>query len=150
MESINIIPHYGGVIIHDCGSSYLAYDHVDHGLCSSHLLRELTFLIEAHDYVWARRMKRVLQKSCAAVCESPEKRLSEEALACLQKRYRAILTRGEKELPTIPPSPAVSGASSPSPMRTICWNVCASTNPPSACSLKFRMSLSPIIGRSMI
>lgn len=106
VESINIIPHYGGVIIHDCWSSYLTYDHLDHGLCGSHLLRELTFIIEAHDYAWARQMKRVLQKSCKAVSESPEKRLSEEALARLQKRYRAILSRGEKELPPIPPKPS--------------------------------------------
>ena len=40
------------------------------------------------------------------VSQSPEKRLTDEALARLQKRYRAILTRGEKELPPIPPKPS--------------------------------------------
>jgi transposase len=47
-------------------------------------------------------MKRALQETCRAVSESPEKRLSDEAYRNLQKRYRAILTRGEKELPAIP------------------------------------------------
>lgn len=105
IEAIHIIPRYGGAIIHDCWSSYLSYDHCDHGLCGSHLLRELTFTVEANDYAWARNMKRLLQETCANVSKSPEKRLNDIARANLQKRYRNILTRGEKELPPIPPKP---------------------------------------------
>lgn len=37
MTDINIIPRYGGVIIHDCWSSYLSYKHCYHDLCGSHL-----------------------------------------------------------------------------------------------------------------
>lgn len=59
IRSIDIIPRYGGAIIHDCWASYLSYDHCDHGLCGAHLLRELTFIIDAHDYAWARHMKRL-------------------------------------------------------------------------------------------
>jgi transposase len=44
IESINIILRYSGTIIHDCLASYLSYEHCDHGLCGSHLLRELTFI----------------------------------------------------------------------------------------------------------
>jgi transposase len=106
IASIDIIPRYGGVIIHDCWSSYLSYDHCDHGLCGSHLLRELTFIIDAHGYAWARHMKRLLQEACATVSKGAEKRLTDEAQARLQKRYRAILARGEKELPPIPPKPS--------------------------------------------
>jgi len=106
IEAINIIPRYGGAIIHDCWSSYLSYHHCGHGLCGSHLLRELTFIVEANDYAWARNMKRLLQESCAKVSKSPEKRLSDKALANLQKRYRTILTQGGKELPPIPPKPS--------------------------------------------
>jgi len=32
IEAIGIIPRYGGVIIHDCWASYLAYEHCGHGL----------------------------------------------------------------------------------------------------------------------
>nr|WP_254776422.1 hypothetical protein [Nitrosomonas sp. Nm34] len=31
------------------------------GLCGSHLLRELTFIVDAHDYTWARNMKHLLR-----------------------------------------------------------------------------------------
>jgi len=61
IAAIDIIPRYGGKIIHDCWSSYLSYHHCGHGLCGSHLLRELTFIFEANGYAWARNMKRLLQ-----------------------------------------------------------------------------------------
>ena len=67
IESINIIPRYGGVIIHDCWSSYLSYNHCAHGLCGSHLLRELAFVIDANGYRWAALMKRLLQETCKEV-----------------------------------------------------------------------------------
>lgn len=106
IESINIIPRYGGVIIHDCWSSYFSYQHCGHGLCGSHLLRELTFVVESNQYQWALNMKRLLQETCANVSQTTEKKLGEKDLANLQKRYRNILTRGEKELPPIPPKPS--------------------------------------------
>lgn len=106
IEALNIIPRYGGVIIHDCWSSYLSYLHCGHGLCGSHLLRDLTFIVESNDYAWARNMKRLLQETCAKVSKREVKRLTDKELANLHKRYRNILTRGEKELPPIPPKPS--------------------------------------------
>jgi transposase len=103
MQDINIIPRYGGVIIHDCWASYLAYEHCSHGLCGAHLLRELTFIVDAEDYAWAKNMKRLLQQTCARVSRRKRKKLSRREYVNLQKRYRNILTRGEKELPPIPP-----------------------------------------------
>lgn len=51
-------------------------------------------------------MKRLLQETCKKVSKSTEKKLTDKELANLQKRYRNILTRGEKELPPIPPKPS--------------------------------------------
>jgi len=106
IEAIDIIPRYGGKIIHDCWASYLSYLHCGHGLCGSHLLRELTFIVEANGYDWALNMKRLLQETCVKVSKSSEKKLDDKDLVNLQKRYRNILTRGEKQLPTIPPKPS--------------------------------------------
>ena len=102
IEEIGIIPRYGGAIIHDCWKSYLSYDHCGHGLCGSHLLRELTFIIDSNGYAWAVNMKRLLKETCAVVAKSPSKQLHEQEYKNLRKRYRNILTRGEKELPPIP------------------------------------------------
>jgi transposase len=102
---LNIIPRYGGVIIHDCWASYLSYNHCGHGLCGSHLLRELTFIIDSNQYRWARNMKKLLQETCHTVAKREEKCLTDKEYANLQKRYRNILTRGDKELPEIPAKP---------------------------------------------
>lgn len=102
IAAIGIIPRYGGVMIHDCWASYLAYEHCGHGLCGAHLLRELSFIVEAQGYAWAANMKRLLQDSCARVSARKRKKLSPREYANLQKRYRNILTRGESELPPIP------------------------------------------------
>ena len=103
MTAIGVIPRYGGVIIHDCWASYLSYDHCGHGLCGAHLLRELTFIVEADGYAWAKNMKRLLQKTCARVAKRKRKRLSPREYDQLQKHYRNIITRGGEELPPIPP-----------------------------------------------
>jgi transposase len=105
IKAIDIIPRYSGVIVHDCWASYLSYTHCGHGLCGSHLLRELTFIVDSNGYTWAKNMKRALQETCKAVAASPDKRLGDAAYRNLQKRYRAILTRAEKELPAIPDKP---------------------------------------------
>ncbi len=105
IEAINIIPRYSGTIIHDCWSSYLTYNHCDHGLCGSHLVRELRCVVESNGYQWASNMKRLLLETCKKVSKRKSKRLSKKEYADLQKRYRNILTRGSKELPAIPPKP---------------------------------------------
>ena len=103
IDAIGIIPRYGGVVIHDCWASYLTYGHCDHALCGSHLLRELTFIVDAHGDAWARLMKRLLQQTCHCVSKRQEKMLTPNEYEALQKRYRTVLTRGAKELPPIPP-----------------------------------------------
>lgn len=105
IEELNIIPRYGGVIIHDCWASYLSYDHCGHGLCGSHLLRELTFIIDSNQYRWARNVKKLLLETCRTVAKRKEKCLTPEEYAALQKRYRNNLTRGEKEMPKPPEKP---------------------------------------------
>lgn len=102
MTAIGIIPRYGGVIIHDCWASYLSYGHCGHGLCGAHLLRELAFILEANGYAWAKNMKRLLQHTCSRVSKRKRKRLTPREYDVLQKRYRNILTRGERDLPPIP------------------------------------------------
>lgn len=105
INEINIIPRYTGVIIHDCWSSYLTYNNCGHGLCGSHLLRELIYVIESNGYNWGSNMKDLLLKTSKRVSKLKSKKLSKKKYINLQKHYRNIITRGEKELPVIPPKP---------------------------------------------
>ena len=100
--AIAIIPHYGGIIIHDCWASYLSYGHLEHGLCGSHLLRELTFIIDSNGYRWAKQMKRLLQKICKIVSRRKEKCLTQDEYLKLERLYKKILAAGEIELPVVP------------------------------------------------
>ncbi len=105
IDEINIIPRYSGTIIHDCWASYLSYNHCEHGLCGSHIVRELTCVIESNGYKWATNMKSLLLETCKKVSKMKKKKLSQKQYAALQKRYRNIMTRGESELPVIPKKP---------------------------------------------
>ena len=106
IDEIDIIPRYGGVIVHDCWASYFSYDNCEDALCGSHLLRELTFIIDSNAYSWAKNMKRLLQETCSKVSKRESKKLTDKEYANLQKRYRNILTRGISELPEPPERPS--------------------------------------------
>lgn len=101
IEAIGIIPNYSGTIVHDCWASYLSYDHLKHGLCGGHLLRELTFIIDSNGYRWAKNMKRLLKKACKMVSSRKEKSLTADEYLKLARLYRKIIAAGEKELPVI-------------------------------------------------
>ena len=103
IEQIGLIPAYRGTLVHDCWASYLRYEQCRHQLCGSHLLRELTFVVESNSHRWARLLKALLQQACHQVNRSQSKVLSAAACKALRKRYRTILTQGAKELPAIPP-----------------------------------------------
>ncbi len=105
IEDIGIIPRCTGTLVHDCWASYFAYDQCSHQLCGSHLLRELTFVVDSNGYRWARLMKRLLREACHRVNRSDTKTLPEDGRAAVRRRYRTILTQGAREMPEIPPRP---------------------------------------------
>jgi len=105
IESINLIPQYYGVIVHDCLAAYLSFTHCRHGLCGSHLLRELQFVIEANQYTWARQMKRLLKHVSRVVSARKNKKLTLKEYKKLIKLYQKILAKAIKEMPEIPVKP---------------------------------------------
>ena len=50
-------------------------------------------------------MKRLLKDTCKVVSKRENKQLTAKEYQKLQKHYRSLLTRGEKEMPTIPEKP---------------------------------------------
>ena len=148
IEAIGIIPRYAGVAVHDCWASYLSYAHCDHALCGAHLLRELAFIVDAHHYAWAKRMKRLLLRACHQLSKRDDKTLSASEYKALRKRYRTVLTQGARELPPSRLAKTASAARWPSPTPTICGNGCKNTKPPCCASPNTPMSPSPTIGPS--
>ena len=115
IEAIGIIPRYGGVAVHDCWASYLSYTHCEHALCGAHLLRELTFIVDAHDYAWAKRMKRLLLHACHEVAKRDESPVGEHVSEDTERER----VQGRTEtLPHHPhPGRARASANPPAPKR---------------------------------
>jgi transposase len=59
LEAIGILPKFQGITIHDRWGSYFLYA-CEHALCLVHLLRDLVFLAEEHDALWAAELKDLL------------------------------------------------------------------------------------------
>ena len=78
---------------------------VDHGLCGSHMVRELKRAIESNGYNWASNMKAFFWRLVKKFQNEKRKDLSKKNMLICRNDYRNILTRGEKELPAIPPKP---------------------------------------------
>ena len=88
IDSFGIIPFYAGVLIHDRWAPYFAYKLCKHQVCGSHLLRDITFVVDSNNYRWARLMKKLLCESCDEVNKSETGVLSEAECRRYLKRYR--------------------------------------------------------------
>jgi hypothetical protein len=59
MQAAGVLPHFGGIAVHDAWKPYDSYDNVaGHALCNSHLLRELIAVTETGtslDRAWAQQ-----------------------------------------------------------------------------------------------
>ena len=60
IDSFGIIPFYAGTLFHDRWAAYFAYNLCKHQVCGSHLLRDLTFVVDSDNYHWAHLMKKLL------------------------------------------------------------------------------------------
>jgi transposase len=102
MNAIGILPNFKGRAIHDDLSSYFLYG-CRHGLCNTHHLRSLEFLLERHPQAWVKKLKELLLEIKAAVERAVSKaktKLSAKTLANFSSRYDAILKQGFKQCPS--------------------------------------------------
>jgi len=60
IEAIGVLPKRTGWSIHDFWKPYLQYTQARHGVCNSHLLRELTFVVEQYRQPWATELHDLL------------------------------------------------------------------------------------------
>lgn len=97
IEKIGILPRFKGTAIHDRWSPYFQYEECRHGLCGSHLLRDLRFVMEQEKESWAKSMRRLLCKMNGAVKEARAKgraRFNAPTLEYWEGRYNRILKVG--------------------------------------------------------
>jgi transposase len=101
-DHFEILPNFGGCLIHDFWKPYLTYE-CDHGLCNSHHLRELTFLFEQQEQTWAGEMFDFLVDANKFVKERGGRLTLQQRLPWIH-RYRNIIADGWKANPLEPKS----------------------------------------------
>ena len=90
---IGILPEYAGILVHDHWKPYFQYS-CSHALCNAHHLRELKFIQESYQQIWAGQMAELLREIKKAVEACPNAALSVVEIAEFEKRYGAILAWG--------------------------------------------------------
>lgn len=101
VEAIDILPRYRGTCVHDGWPVYSLYSRCTHALCGAHLLRELTYFIEANaeQKSWAEPLKSLLLEIKSEVergREAGNRRLDADRQAAFIAQYQEIIKEGLK------------------------------------------------------
>jgi transposase len=121
LDEIGILADFHGVSVHDGWQSYWQYA-CDHALCNVHHLRELTFLSEEQQQVWADQMITLLLDIKAAVEQArAQGRTSLHPLEVQdwKARYEALLDEGYQANPPQPPPVIKKGRRKQSAARNL-------------------------------
>lgn len=117
MDEMGILPQYKGIVCHDHWKSYYTYK-CGHALCNAHHLRELKYAHEEDKQQWAGSMMGLLVEINNTVNQG-NGYLPEVDIKQYQKRYRTILTKGEKECPLPEKTPGKRGRQKKSKSRNL-------------------------------
>lgn len=107
-DSINLLPQYKGVLVHDSLPLYHSYKEFTHSLCNAHHLRELTAVVENDEQLWAKLMHQFLRsaKRMVSLASDDDKTaLPDVQLQRISQLFDLIVEHGlqENPLPDTPP-----------------------------------------------
>jgi len=94
IDEIGILPEYEGSVIHDHWHCYFSYKQVKHGLCNVHHLRELKYVHEEEESIWAKRMTDLLLKGKKIADKAREEgkvSIAFNDMALIEGEYRHLL-----------------------------------------------------------
>ncbi|MEO5583704.1 MAG: IS66 family transposase [Saprospiraceae bacterium] len=94
LDNTNLLSKYKGRMIHDCYSTYFKLTQSNHGICGSHLLRELQAQLE-EGRTWASKMHQFLLK-----LKDQSSILNKKHKQSIYRNYIRILQHGKSEEPT--------------------------------------------------
>jgi len=105
LDFFALLPEFEGRLVHDCWQSYLDLPCL-HALCNAHILRELVFIHEECNQVWAKSLFDILldmnqkreEQKLVALCFQPERLLE------WHQQYQEILNEGREVNPPIIPA----------------------------------------------
>ncbi len=94
----SLLAGVAGIVVHDHWKPYYTMTGVLHALCNAHHLREVKALVEIENEEWARQMQQLLRRACHAANLARESgvALKPGLVACIERRYDAIVTKGNR------------------------------------------------------
>jgi len=92
MDDLGIVGACRQWVVHDHWKPYFAYEQCQHALCDEHLLRELKFLWEEQQEVWARQLSELLLELYRRRQKRGE--FNERQYKRARQRYRNVVRRG--------------------------------------------------------
>lgn len=98
MQSMAVLPDFGGVLCHDHWKPYYRYTRCLHALCNAHHLRELQFAYEKDNQAWAENMQRLLTKILEET-RTAGGVLSDAQQADHRQHYRRLLKEADQHCP---------------------------------------------------
>jgi len=105
MDSSGVLPNFSGVAIHDFWKPYFKYKNISHAVCNSHLLRELTGIIENNPkQIWALEITQLLlqmKKAKDVAIDRQKPNLSADCLEYFSYKYDNILTKAVSDNPIV-------------------------------------------------
>jgi transposase len=105
MDAAGVLPNFKGRAVHDFWDPYLRYD-CDHAFCNAHLLRELVFLWEEQNQVWAKTMidhLLTIKMAVDTARQTGQSALPVADLDCFHARYLQIVDAGYAQNPAPEP-----------------------------------------------
>jgi transposase len=96
INAMGILPNFQGTSVHDSLVCYLQYLCI-HALCNVHYLRELTFIFEHFEQLWARDMKALLLEIKARVQQARDQgmtSLPEDVMQDFERCYTELVQTG--------------------------------------------------------
>lgn len=96
MDAMGILPDYEGISVHDGLKSYAQYA-CEHALCNAHHLRELTFILERYQQIWAQEMSILLCDLKQQVDDAKargQKTLDANLVQWFEERYQVLIQAG--------------------------------------------------------
>ncbi len=121
LEAIGILPKFQGVSIHDRWGSYFLYG-CEHALCLVHLLRDLLFLAEEQQAVWATDLKELLLEMKTATEQAREEgkhRLHPLEVVAWEAAFLRVLDEGDLVTPRATAPPGKKGRCKQSAARNL-------------------------------
>ncbi len=121
LETIDILPHFGGTSVHDGWRAYFHYA-CQHALCLVHLLRELTYLAQEQGLAWAAELIALLLDMKAATDQARQQGLASLhplEVADWQAHFVALVRQADATTPYAQAPPGHKGRVKQSAARNL-------------------------------